>query len=302
MSANSSASDPPPPFVTVYLIMYGCFRSTVGSFNFTVFTTIAILLLLPSCIFVLYLGFQRWWQQGYSSVTTSNSDVFTFHMTTMELIRVLGSVLVCCGTYARVDPLIRVGNCLFCLNIPGQLSLHSFTCVDRYLAVVHPVTYLSLKNERCARIRDGAIGSIWLLSIAWTLFSTLEDQVNSIIVTLCLVSFGIIVVLICSLLVLCVLTRPGPGRAGGARPKVDQSKQKAFHTIAVILGLLLVNFGGKIITFIVLASPQIGSDGKCMVMSMMCWLNLPSSLVLPLLFLLRAGKLPCRRNNSSSGW
>ena len=85
---------------------------------------------------------------------------------------------------------------------------------------------------------------------------------------------------------------------GGNREHVDQSKQRAFNTIMLIMGVLMFSFGG---TVIVLATTALPESEACLVILCTLWFDLPSRLVLPLLFLHRAGKLQCYRQITKSG-
>ncbi|KAI9531406.1 hypothetical protein NQZ68_041617 [Dissostichus eleginoides] len=173
-----------------------------------VFTALYVvyILLIPLFIFVLYIGFQRWRKRG-SATTTSHTDIVTFHMVTLELIGVVGYTIYCYGIYTDGQFIIDVGSSIFAVISPGKTLFHLLTCVDRYLAVVHPVTYLRLRQGGGVRIRNISIG----------------------------------------ISVLLVLNRPGPGEGGGNRERVDQSKQRAFYTIMAIMAALLLRFLSSII-------------------------------------------------------
>ncbi|KAI9531408.1 hypothetical protein NQZ68_041619 [Dissostichus eleginoides] len=199
---------------------------------------IVYILLIPLFIFVLYIGFQRWRKRG-SATTTSHTDVFTFHMVILEIIGVVGNAFYCHNLYTH-DPVTgQVGNYVLSAISPGQTLFHLLTCVERYLAVVHPVIYLRLRQGAGVRIRNISIG----------------------------------------ISVLFVLIRPGPGEGGGKRERVDQSKQRALHTMMAITAALSAS------------SPLVAKCDIALVIWSVYWFTLPSSLVLPLLFLQRAGKL-----------
>ncbi|KAI3375558.1 hypothetical protein L3Q82_003894 [Scortum barcoo] len=292
MSVNSSSS------ISFFYFMHNCFTSTVGAFSMTAFTITSILLLLPVYIFVLYLGHQRW-QQQRSKMTMSHSDLFTFHMVVIELMSVLGSIFSCCGIFAELPQIIMLGIFLVCINLSGQIFFHTLTCMERYLAVVHPVTYLSLKQANGIRLRNITIICVWLISFGLTGFVYVASQISMLIVSICVISLVLFVTSFCSLSVLCVLVSPGPGERVVDRRKVDQSKLRAFYTILAILGVLLLRFGGYIFAIVAYVSDQLEENAKCGMWTSMIWLSLPSSLVLPLLFLQRAGKLLCCKNNES---
>ncbi|KAM3590406.1 uncharacterized protein V6R79_009029 [Siganus canaliculatus] len=294
MAATSSNSSIPPPSSQFSLVV--CLSPAVG-----VSSLISINvphLLLPLYLFVLYLAGQRWrWQ--LSGLTASHSEVFTTHMMVVELMNVVGSALICGGILARRQLIAALGIYFAVASTGGQGLFHVFTCLDRYLAVVYPVIYRSLRTERGGRMRNATVGGVWLLILvaAALVFSSFPFQVVAIglmVGTLIAVSF-------CSLSVLCVLIRPGPGEEGGARKRVDLSKLKAFYTITAILGALLLKFGGGLLSTMLVYTGNVDDALRCGGVTGWYWFGLPSSLVLPLLFLQRAGKLACWKSSNTSG-
>lgn len=114
---------------------------TAGSIMFTTITALRIILLLPLCTFVLYLGHQQWKQQR-SFKTASHADIFTYHMAAMELIFVMGAFLSFGGTNQSV--IAAVGSIASLIAYFGEILFHVLTCVEHYLAVVHPIIYMGL--------------------------------------------------------------------------------------------------------------------------------------------------------------
>ncbi|GLD73435.1 uncharacterized protein AKAME5_002476000, partial [Lates japonicus] len=218
-----------------------------SSFIFIGYSITAILLLLPLCTFILYLGLQRRLQQRSSSsaATMSHSDCFTYHMAVIELIGVLGLTLSLCGIFMEDLNIMWLGFSLMVINWCGEVLFHILTCVERYLAAVHPIIYLSLRKERGIRIRNITIGCVWLLCFAWTCLSNMDSLL--IIPDFCLLFSSLTITVFCSVSVLCVLIRPRPGEQGGDRGRVDQSKQRAFYTIIAILGVLLLRCGWNLV-------------------------------------------------------
>ncbi|KAF3837462.1 hypothetical protein F7725_004926 [Dissostichus mawsoni] len=276
MALNSSSFND-SPFYPNLLWDMECLISRPGYLILLSFYITSTLLILPICIFVLYLGLQRWRQRSSTSSTTCHSDIFTFHMVLMELVDYSGFTLV----------ILECNQCRVHYNVLpwyGRAYFHVLTCVEHYLAVVHPVTYLSLKGQRGVRIRNICIGFLRSNNSAFL------DQ-NVFFFDLCLLIISLIVVCFCSLSVLHVLIRPGPGEQGGDRTIVDQSKRRAFYTIVAILGVLLFRSCGNM----ALVVPTVFNEGICVMVVSDSWFSLPSSLVLPLLFLHRAGKLSVAR-------
>ena len=273
-----------------------CLASEPGRLIYTTFyITSILLLLLPLCVLVLYLSLQRWQQQQRSSSTAalSHSDNFTYHMVTMELVAVVGYTVFCCGIYMVHLKIILVGFTMFSLTWYGEIFFNSLTCVERYLAVIHPIVYLSLKGERGVKIRNITIGCAWLLSIGGLSLMTLKKV--SYYYDICMLISSLTIIIFCSLSVVCVLIRPGPGKKGGDSERVDRSKRRAFYTIVAILGVLLVRFGWTLV-WVVLFS--VTGSIECWMMASGFWFNLPCSLLLPLLFLHKTGRLVCLKNNT----
>ncbi|XP_040887660.1 uncharacterized protein LOC121177396 [Toxotes jaculatrix] len=276
-STNASAS-------SVQLSISSCLQSRRSHFIFTAFT-VANMLLLPLFVLVLFIGCQRWRKQRSVSTAamTSHSDIFTYNLVALELISFLGAFFYCIGSLTDNESVIWAGMDMFSLSSPGQNLLHLFTCVERYLAVVHPIKYLGLKQSAGVRVRNISTGCVWLFCAGFLLVTKVLSRTVSGITSPCLLLVTLILVSFCSLSVLCVLIRPGPGTVGGA-----QSKQRAFCSIAAIMGVLLLRFVGILIGFAMYLTEL--TDTLCVVGTSAIWLTLPGSLVLPLLFLHRARK------------
>ncbi|XP_045921540.1 uncharacterized protein LOC123980989 isoform X2 [Micropterus dolomieu] len=136
MSDNSSS----------YLLVFQCFDSRAAVFIYYTFFIIKILLILPLCILILYLGHRRWRQQNITT-TMSHSDFFTYQMAAVELTSVVASIFFFCGAYTDLPMMTKVGLYVSTMTFPGEMLFHILTCVERYLAVVHPVTYLGLRQS-----------------------------------------------------------------------------------------------------------------------------------------------------------
>ncbi|XP_078020885.1 uncharacterized protein LOC144459926 [Epinephelus lanceolatus] len=292
MSANSSSSlELPQRFSSI------CFGHREANIIFASFTVTNIVLLLPLCTTILSLGCQRWRRQR--SASTSHSDIITYHMVVMEMICVFGSISYCIGVGFNLKRMMVVACYVILITVCGQISFHVLTCVERYLAVVHPVTYMHLRRDSGVTIRNISIWCVWLLGCAEVGLMA-EKTIYAIFVVYFMHQvFSLVVVSFCSLSVLAVLKRPGPAGRDGDRSRVDKSKQRAFYTITAIFGSLLLRFVGSIVCAGLYSSSLISNSDRCVVAESSYFFGLPSSLVLPLLFLHRAGKLPCCKTNTA---
>ncbi|KAM3590688.1 uncharacterized protein V6R79_014357 [Siganus canaliculatus] len=281
MSVNSSSSS-----------LYHCSEVKVLLVISSAYNVVKLLVLSPLSILVLHVGLQRWRQQR-SFASTSHSDVFTYHTVAMELISALGIVIYSCGMYTEVMVLIELGLYPSAMVYPGQVCFHILTSVERYLAVVHPVTYLQLRQSRGVKIRNFSIACVWLLCLGWIIPIALSRPHVPTKWFFCLLTVSIVVMCFCSIRILCVLVRPRPGDVGGDGDQVDQSKQRAFHTVVSIMAVLSLWFAGNLTSLALDTSELLSNDVSCMLLAVSNILSLPSSCILPLLFLHRAGKRLC---------
>ncbi|KAM3590235.1 uncharacterized protein V6R79_006327 [Siganus canaliculatus] len=271
--------------------MYRCLQTPPGSLIYSLHLTALILVLLPLCFLVFYLDVQRCRCQRSTAPKASTSDAFAHHVVAMELIGVSGYAISCCGPHTDVFIVFIVGYCFIFFIWYGETFFHILTCVERYLAAVHPVTYLGLRGRRGARLRDVAVGCVWLLSVGGASLTPLGNV--PVVMVFFISIFSLLIISFCSLSVLCVLIRPRPGERGGAR---DRTKLRAFCTITAILLVLLLRCSWNVVW--VFVSVQTGNV-DCVLLLSEIWFNFPSSLVLPLLSLNAAGMFTCHQNQQT---
>lgn len=281
--------------VPSYGLYSSCFHSTSGGIVFTSFTIMNFLLLLPLLITILYVGCQRWRQRG--SFSTSNSDFIAYHMAALEIISLLGSIFYCISLYANIQGLMRAAGRIFFFSSCGQMSFHCLACGECYLAVVHPITYMCLKKGSRVKVSNLIIGCLGLFNMMLLALIIQNNFVIIIVMYIVLQIFSLAIVSFCSLAVLRVLRQPVVGSE--LKEKVDQSKQRAFNTIKAIIGTLLFRFVGNLVCTIIYSTSEYSLNVRCVAIQLSFWFGLPSSLVLPLLFLHRAGKHPSFRNNKT---
>lgn len=276
-----------------------CLNSIVGIRIFTGFTVTNSLVVLPLLLAVLYVGSQQWRKQGPAS--TSPSDLITYHMTVMETIGIVAAIVACFGLYFKIWWTLAVSQ-VFLVSLCGQMNFHTLTCVERFLAVVHPFTYMRMRKGSRFIVRDIIIWCIWLLNCALFCIIVRENIYIFLIMYLLQQILSLATISFCSLAVLRVLRRSGVGSS--LQEKADQLKQRAFNTMMAIMGTLLIRFGVNLICAMYYTTKPIdhinvnNHDDACMMVNTSYLFSLPSSLVLPLLFLHRAGKLPCHGNKS----
>ncbi|CAI5685972.1 unnamed protein product [Oreochromis niloticus] len=276
------------------LYMY-CLISKPSSYISCAFFITTIFLVLPVCILILQHGLQEWRKKGSTFMEVlSHSDCFTYNIVILDLFAVLSCIFNYCGIVMNNLNMFILPYFLYSFSCFGQIFFHMLTCVEHYMAAVHPITYLSLRKERGVRIRNISIGCVWLLCFAITGFIIIEDVIVPI-VNICLLTLSLTVSSFCSLSVLCVLIHSGPREESRNRDRVDQSKKRAFYTIVTILGILALKSLWDLNWSVVYIT---GGHYACVLTSWGAWFNLLSNLLLPLLFLYRKGKFVCFKNNT----
>ncbi|KAK2899494.1 hypothetical protein Q8A73_012623 [Channa argus] len=259
-------------------LFYHCFDSGGAVLIFNAFIVTKCLLCVPLSTLVFYLGHKRWRIQQGSTKTTSHSNVITFHTAAVELSGLVACLFYFCGTYTDMMMMAKVGFNIFTMVFPGEMWFHSLACVERYLAVVHPITYRGLGQSWGGKIRNISIGCAWLLCCTWVGAVAADAPKFPTINFFCFTSFSLFVVSFCSLSVLCALIHPGPRDEGTDEKRLDQSKRRAFHTVTAISAVQWLWFTGFIVCVALDSSLLLSYNDGCVVMMFgVCLILLPFS-------------------------
>lgn len=270
-------------------LMLKCYVQKSGIIITTALTVTYVLFLLPLYIYILHLGFQRWRRQ---STAASHSDFLAYNAVLVELFGVLGFIFICCGIHTGQTYLSVTGIKMTAVQYMGQLLFQSLTCAERYLAVVHPVAYMRQKNSRGIRIRNIIVGCSWLLCFSFMSLMLIKGNVTNTVLYFVLLTFSIVTVSFFSCSVLYVLIRPRPAEVANSRQQVDQQKMKAFKMMMAIFSVLVLKLASSIFstaTYTFLTDYTL----QCHLWLATLWTNIPSTLVIPLLYMQRQRKAPC---------
>lgn len=295
MATNSSTSF--PQLSAIYIKELNiCLKSLPGALCIITYISFNFLIQCPLCVFIVYLGFQRW----RSDTPMSHSDFFIYHIVATELMGILGSLAIICGIYNDLWIMSLVGLVIVFIYSSGQIIIDVLTCAEYYLAVVYPITYLNLRKAKGIRIRKISSSCVWLFTFGWTSMMITHDRISTIFSTCILVCAVVMVSFFC-LSVLCVLNVSGPEKGNGVNAQVDQTKLKAFYVMMAIMGVLLLKFWGYMSMCAMVYIQDLGIMERCIGYCSMVWTCLPSGVFHPLLFLKRAGKLTCIKKHNETG-
>ncbi|XP_071002911.1 G-protein coupled receptor 183-A-like [Oncorhynchus clarkii lewisi] len=175
--------------------------------------------------------------------------------------------------------------------------LQSCICVERYLAVAQPVTFL---KYRLRRYRVVCSTIVWVLSLTHACFpiALIGFKKTAAHVLISVYCLGVVVISLCCFFILRVLKQPGPGEVEGGRGgekkqgMTDPHKMRAF---GIILSKLVIILTCSILVVVGWATLSSSLEITCNVFPMLMIVNIFSVLVSPLMHLYREGRLSCRR-------
>ncbi|XP_048036477.1 somatostatin receptor type 5-like [Megalobrama amblycephala] len=180
-------------------------------------------------------------------------------------------------------------NCLTGLTITGRPLFQCLICVEHYLAVVHPVTFLKYKPLRyrvicctaawiitlgsclsCMFIVSLYIVYLWFLSLQFLLFVSIQ--------------------LFCLVAVLRALKQSGPGERGRKRKEENNTKRRAFYLILITTATMVIIYVPLTLTALYTILTNLIIQ-EVWFPSVICYVL--AGFVQPVLYLHRTGKLSC---------
>ncbi|XDV38334.1 hypothetical protein PO909_007773 [Leuciscus waleckii] len=178
------------------------------------------------------------------------------------------------------------------LAVTGRPLFQCLMCVERYLAVVHPVTFLKYKP---LRYREICCTAVWIIILMSCVFPTFTFCFTSysfhmflfMCYYLCQALLTFSIMLFCCVAVLRALKQSGPGERG--REKENRMKRRAFNIIVTIIMAMLLVYASFLLTGLsYFLTHEYIVTHWCIGQI----LFLLGGLVQPLLYLHRTGKLP----------
>ncbi|XDV38347.1 hypothetical protein PO909_007786 [Leuciscus waleckii] len=118
------------------------------------------------------------------------------------------------------------------LGITGRPLFQCLICVERYLAVVHPVTFLKFKP---LRYRVICCTAVWIITLGSCIFSMffLPNTIEHTWFYSTQFLLFLSIQLFCLVAVLRALKQSGPGERGKERKEENHMKRRAFNAILI---------------------------------------------------------------------
>ncbi|XP_057215760.1 P2Y purinoceptor 8-like [Triplophysa rosa] len=146
----------------------------------------------------------------------------------------------------------------------GRPLFQCLMCVERYLAVVHPVTFLKYKPLRYKVI---CCTAAWIICLGSCLCSMCILVLSTVHVFAWFLSVQLIVFLsiqlLCCLAVLRALKQSGPGERGREREEENHMKRRAFYLILITTVSMLIGYIPS--SFLGFCSSSSSSPSSCSV-------------------------------------
>ncbi|XP_067280744.1 chemokine XC receptor 1-like [Pseudorasbora parva] len=218
------------------------------------------------------------------------SEFFNLNISICEIVFSLNCLLSIVVNATRVNGFTTIPQFLQGLAFTGRPLFQCLICVERYLAVVHPVTFLKYKPLRYRAI---CCTVAWIITLGSCLFCLLSSMSCTFYIYSWFFSIQLLlflsIQLFCLLVILKSLKQSGPGERRREKEEENHMKRRAFIIILITTVTMVIMLVPYTITGLVTAVKQFYS--ALWVISFICFML--AGFVQPVLYLHRTGKLSC---------
>lgn len=202
--------------------------------GFYIHVVVICIMILPPNIWALWLIRKNTTTQKRSE----SSDLLHINLIFASVMFCIAIVLNGSLIFNMPYTVIYVSSSIMCITLMAQAQFHTWSCMEYYLAVVHPIFYLKLKQSWY---------KMMLVSFTWATSSVLGVQFlimqQNIAMLLYIITFCglVLLILFCSVATLAMLKKPNPGE-GERGEKMHHQKIKAFKIITLTLVVLIFTY------------------------------------------------------------
>ncbi|XP_052393912.1 uracil nucleotide/cysteinyl leukotriene receptor-like [Carassius gibelio] len=218
------------------------------------------------------------------------SEFFILNLSVCEIGNCLNSLFTVLDNSSWFSSVTLLTYFLVGLAITGRPLFQCLMCVERYLAVVHPVTFLKYKP---LRYRVICCTVVWLFSFCSCLCSIFTLVLLNFHIYACINSIQFLlpfcIQLFCLVAVLRALKQSGPGERGREREEENPIKRKAFYLILITtINMMMTYMPFTVSGFVYMLTH---SFDETLSIGIICFIV--GGFVQPVLYLHRAGKPSC---------
>ncbi|XP_026089803.1 C-C chemokine receptor type 8-like [Carassius auratus] len=166
------------------------------------------------------------------------SEFFLLNLSVCEIVNCLNSLSRILIRFIWFSYLTILSEFLLGHVITGRPLFQCLICVEYFLAVVHPVTFLKFKTLRkrviCCTV-------VWIITLGSCFYCMckVSDYISEVLFLLQFLLFFSIQ-LFCLVAVLRALKQSGPGERGRERKEENHMKRRAFHLISITIVSIII--------------------------------------------------------------
>ncbi|XP_059397951.1 chemokine XC receptor 1-like [Carassius carassius] len=214
------------------------------------------------------------------------SEFFILNLSVCEIVNCLNSLSCILVKFIWFSYLTILTEFLIGLVVTGRPLFQCLICVERYLAVVHPVTFLKFKTLRKRVICCTVVWIITLGSCFYCMCPKVSDYISEVFFSLQFLLF-LSIQLFCLVAVLRALKQTGPGERGRERGEENPMKRRAFRLISItIVSIIIIYAPFTISGFSLILTQHYIQE----LFSFGLFCNVLACFVQPVLYLNRVGK------------
>ncbi|XP_041915841.1 proteinase-activated receptor 3 [Alosa alosa] len=165
---------------------------------------------------------------------SSTSDIFILHLAVLDTFFCLIPPLEFANLmYLTVDSTWYVLRFFYGIKDSSPLFL-ACICMDRYMAVRHPILFTELKDRKH---RSVCVAVVWLITLAYAAAKCVGDIPNFEKVFTVMILAAFLFMVFCNISILWALSQSGPGR-----DEMHPVKKRAFKMVLIILAIIIFNY------------------------------------------------------------
>lgn len=177
------------------------------------------------------------WLIRKNKADSSTADMYILHLAVLDILFCLSFPLELANIiFLTTSSTWYVLRFFYGIKDTSPLLL-SCICLDRYIAVVHPITFTKIQDRKH---RTVLVIVVWLMILAYSaakcaVGSTVTVDFDRIFIGIILTVFSFMVY--CNIAILLVLRQSGPGR-----DEMHPVKKRAFKLVLIILAIIVFNY------------------------------------------------------------